>query len=73
MFARDLQTGDARWFVSISPHDLYALGAAGSMLLANTQWQGQDRGLLIHPDANGQVYVLDRATGTILSWRPLSR
>jgi lanthanide-dependent methanol dehydrogenase len=70
LFARDLRTGDARWFVSISPHDLYALGAAGSMLLANTQWQGQDRDLLIHPDANGQVYVLDRATGTILSMAP---
>jgi PQQ-dependent dehydrogenase (methanol/ethanol family) len=67
LFARDARTGDARWFVSISPHDLYALGAAGSVLLADTQWQGQDRSLLIHPDANGQVYVLDRDTGAILS------
>jgi PQQ-dependent dehydrogenase (methanol/ethanol family) len=67
LFARDVQTGDARWFVSISPHDLYALGAAGSVLLADKQWQGQDRKLLIHPDANGQVYVLDRDTGAILS------
>jgi lanthanide-dependent methanol dehydrogenase len=30
------------------------------------KWQGQDRSLLIHPDANGQVYVLDRGTGAIL-------
>jgi lanthanide-dependent methanol dehydrogenase len=67
LFARDARTGDARWFVSISPHDLYALGAAGSLLLADTEWQGQDRKLLIHPDANGHVYVLDRGTGAILS------
>jgi PQQ-dependent dehydrogenase (methanol/ethanol family) len=70
LFARDARTGDARWFVSISPHDLYALGAAGSVLLADTQWQGRDRNLLIHPDANGQVYVLDRGTGAILSAAP---
>jgi PQQ-dependent dehydrogenase (methanol/ethanol family) len=70
LFARDARTGDARWFVSISPHDPYALGAAGSMLLFDTQWQGQDRKLLIHPDANGQVYVLDRDTGAILSVAP---
>jgi glucose dehydrogenase len=34
------------------------------------QWQGQDRSLIIHPDANGHVYVLDRQTGTILSVAP---
>jgi PQQ-dependent dehydrogenase (methanol/ethanol family) len=70
LFARDARTGDARWFVSVSPHDLYALGAAGSVLLADTQWQGQDRNLVIHPDGNGQVYVLDRGTGAILSAAP---
>jgi PQQ-dependent dehydrogenase (methanol/ethanol family) len=70
LFARDAQTGDARWFVSISPHDLYALGAAGSVLLSDMQRQGQDRRVLIHPDANGQVYVLDRDTGAILSVAP---
>jgi lanthanide-dependent methanol dehydrogenase len=70
VFARDARTGDARWFVSINPHDLYALGAAGSVLLADTRWQGQDRSLLIHPDANGQIYVLDRGTGAILSVTP---
>jgi lanthanide-dependent methanol dehydrogenase len=41
VFARDARTGDARWFVSVSPHDLYALGARGSVLLADTQGQGR--------------------------------
>jgi PQQ-dependent dehydrogenase (methanol/ethanol family) len=70
LFARDARTGDARWFSPISPHDLYALGAAGTVLLTDTQWQGQVRNLVIHPDANGQVYVLDRGTGAILSVAP---
>jgi hypothetical protein len=70
LFARDVRTGDARWFVSIDPHDLYALGAGGSVLLADLLWRGENRALLIHPDANGQVYVLDRQTGAILSAAP---
>jgi PQQ-dependent dehydrogenase (methanol/ethanol family) len=70
LFARDVRTGAASWFVSINPHDLYALGAGGSVLLADMPWQGRDRSLVIHPDANGQVYALDRGTGAILSVAP---
>jgi PQQ-dependent dehydrogenase (methanol/ethanol family) len=72
LFARDPATGDARWFVSVNPHDLYALGAGGSLLLADLPWHGSNRHLLIHPDANGQVYVLDPATGRILSAIPFT-
>jgi PQQ-dependent dehydrogenase (methanol/ethanol family) len=75
LFARDPRTGEARWFLSLNPHDRYALGAAGSIVLANMRWpdtggQGQDREVLMHPDANGHVYVLDRHTGAILSVAP---
>jgi PQQ-dependent dehydrogenase (methanol/ethanol family) len=70
LFARDARTGDARWFVSLNPHDLYAFGAHGSIVPAAMPWQGRDRALLIHPDANGYVYVLDRRTGTMLSAAP---
>jgi lanthanide-dependent methanol dehydrogenase len=67
LFARDPATGEARWFDVINPHDLYALGAGGSIVAADLPWQGESRSLLIHPDANGQVYVLDRLTGAVLS------
>jgi PQQ-dependent dehydrogenase (methanol/ethanol family) len=70
VFARDAATGAARWFVPINPHDLYGLGAKGSLIAADLRWQGHDRAVLIHPDANGMVYVLDRASGTILSANP---
>jgi PQQ-dependent dehydrogenase (methanol/ethanol family) len=66
IFARDPKNGDARWFTPINPHDPYAFGAAGSLVAADLAWQGQSRRVLIHPDANGMVYVLDRATGAIL-------
>jgi glucose dehydrogenase len=70
IFARDAQTGSARWFTSINPGDPYALGAAGSLLAADLPWEGRSRPLLIHPDANGFVYVLDRSTGEILAADP---
>jgi PQQ-dependent dehydrogenase (methanol/ethanol family) len=63
LFARDPRTGEARWFLSLNPHDRYALGAAGSIVLATAR----DHEVLIHPDANGHVYVLDRRTGAMLS------
>ena len=51
----------------INPHDLYGLGAAGSLIAAELRRQGTDRAVLIHPDANGMVYLLDRSSGQILS------
>jgi lanthanide-dependent methanol dehydrogenase len=69
LFARDPTTGAARWFDPVNPHDLYALGATGGLLLAPDAARPQRR-LLIHPDANGYLYVLDRATGEIVSANP---
>lgn len=67
LFARDAATGAARWFDPVMPHDLYAFGAQGSLILADMPWRGSARKLLIHPDASGWVYVLDRLTGEMLS------
>ncbi|MFE1599572.1 outer membrane protein assembly factor BamB family protein [Methylobacterium sp. ID0610] len=72
LFARDLDTGAARWFVPLNPHDLYALGGTAPSLLVDRDWQGAPRKLLIHPDANGILYVLDRLTGEILSAEPFA-
>lgn len=67
LLARDAATGAVRWFMPANPHDLYGLGAAGSLIAAGLRWQGSDRAVLIHPDANGMIYVLDRSSGEILS------
>ena len=34
------------------------------------QWDGQPRRVLVHPERNGLVYVLDRETGEVLSADP---
>jgi PQQ-dependent dehydrogenase (methanol/ethanol family) len=71
IFARDPDTGSARWFDPINPHDLYALGATGGIILADQTAAGTTRGLLLHPDGNGYLYVLDRPTGEMLRADPL--
>ena len=70
LFARDPQSGEAHWFLSLNPHDRYEIGSAGSIIIASVRWQGEDRDVLIQADANGNVYVLDRRTGAILSAAP---
>lgn len=67
LFARDPDTGTALWFDAMNPHDQYALGAGGGLILGELEVDGRRRALLIHPDRNGYVYVLDRASGDILS------
>ncbi|MBP0445399.1 PQQ-binding-like beta-propeller repeat protein [Roseomonas sp. SSH11] len=70
LFARDPATGEARWFTGFSPHDPHALGSATANILAEFPWEGQRRRLLIHPDPNGRVYLLDPGSGEILSAEP---
>ena len=67
VFARDAGTGAARWFTGFNPHDPYEYGNAGSDVLMTLEWSGRPRDVLVHPDANGLLYVLDRATGQILA------
>ncbi|WP_426954392.1 PQQ-binding-like beta-propeller repeat protein [Muricoccus radiodurans] len=70
LFARDAATGEARWFTGISPHDPHALGSATAILSAEIDWQGARRSVLVHPDPNGHVYLLDPSGGQILSAEP---
>jgi PQQ-dependent dehydrogenase (methanol/ethanol family) len=70
VFARDPQSGDARWFYQFSPHDVLGYGGGREMIVLKARWRGSDRKLVIHPDANGYVYVLDAASGEVLSANP---
>jgi PQQ-dependent dehydrogenase (methanol/ethanol family) len=70
IFARDPDTGEARWFYQWSPHDLYDHDGVNENLLLDLEINGQPRKTLVHPERNGYMYVLDRATGEVLSTTP---
>jgi lanthanide-dependent methanol dehydrogenase len=70
IFARDIDTGEAVWFYQFSPHDLYDYDGINENLLLDLPINGQTRKVLVHPDRNGYMYVMDRATGEVLSAKP---
>ena len=55
------------WFYQFSPHDLYDYDAVNENILLDLPIHGQTRKVLVHPDRNGYVYVMDRTTGEVLS------
>ena len=67
LFARDIDSGEAVWFYQMSPHDLYDYDGVNENILLDLPTQGSNRKVLVHPDRNGYVYVIDRTTGQVLS------
>ncbi len=70
LFARDADTGQARWFYQFSPHDLHDYDAINENLLLDLPIGGATRKVLVRPERNGYVYVIDRASGEVLSATP---
>jgi lanthanide-dependent methanol dehydrogenase len=70
IFARDPDTGEARWFYQWNPHDLFDYDGINEQVLLDMEIGGQQRKVLVRPERNGYAYVLDRATGEVLSADP---
>jgi lanthanide-dependent methanol dehydrogenase len=70
IFARDIATGQARWFYQFSPHDLYDHDAINEQILVDMPIAGRMRKVLLRPERNGYFYVIDRVTGQVLSADP---
>jgi PQQ-dependent dehydrogenase (methanol/ethanol family) len=70
IFARDIDTGEARWYYQFSPHDEHDYDAVNENLLLDLEVQGKKRPVVLRPERNGYIYVLDRATGEVLSATP---
>lgn len=67
IFARDPDSGAAKWFYQWSPHDEHDYDGVNESLVLDLDWEGKPRQVLVHPERNGYIYVLDRATGEVLS------
>ncbi|WP_352606887.1 methanol/ethanol family PQQ-dependent dehydrogenase [Mesorhizobium sp. M0488] len=70
IFARDPDTGAAKWFYQWTPHDLHDYDGINEQILLDMSWQGKPRKVLVRPERNGYVYLLDRTTGEVLSAQP---
>ena len=67
IFARDADTGMAKWTYQMTPHDEWDYDGVNEMILVDAmEINGQPRDVLVHFDRNGFGYTLDRATGELL-------
>lgn len=72
IFARDVDTGEAVWAYQWSPHDLWDYDGINEQILLDLTIAGRARKVLVRPERNGYVYVVDRETGEVLSADPFA-
>jgi len=66
IFARDLDTGMAKWVYQMTPHDEWDYDGVNEMILADIKVKGMPRKALVHFDRNGFAYTMDRVSGELL-------
>lgn len=66
IFARNPDTGMAKWVYQMTPHDEWDFDGVNEMILSDQEVGGQMRKLLVHFDRNGFGYSMDRETGQLL-------
>lgn len=66
LFARDINTGVAKWAYQMTPFDEWDYDGINEVILTDQNFKGKERKLLTHFDRNGFGYTLDRVTGELL-------
>ncbi|HKE39363.1 MAG TPA: methanol/ethanol family PQQ-dependent dehydrogenase [Casimicrobiaceae bacterium] len=66
VFARDVDTGMAKWVYQMTPFDEWDFDGVNEMILADINVKGKPTKALVHFDRNGFGYTLDRTTGALL-------
>src|SRR6266404_3968115 len=66
IWARDLDTGKAKWLYQMTPHDEWDFDGVNEMVLLDIDKAGKKVPALAHFDRNGFGYTLDRETGELL-------
>jgi len=66
IWARDADTGIAKWVYQMTPHDEWDYDGVNEMILTDQMINGRERQLLTHFDRNGFAYTLDRVSGELL-------
>jgi PQQ-dependent dehydrogenase (methanol/ethanol family) len=62
IFARDVDSGMAKWGYQMTPHDEWDYDGVNENIL----WDADGKQLMTHFDRNGFGYTLDRTNGTLL-------
>ncbi len=68
--ALDADTGKLKWHYQFTPHDELDYDSTQVPVLADIEWQGRPRKVMLWANRNGLMYVLDRTTGEFLLGKP---
>jgi alcohol dehydrogenase (cytochrome c) len=68
--ALDAATGRLKWHYQFTPHDELDYDSTQVPVLADIDWQGRPRKVMLWANRNGVAYVLDRTTGDVLHAKP---
>jgi alcohol dehydrogenase (cytochrome c) len=68
--ALDADTGRLKWYYQFTPHDELDYDSTQVPVLADVQWQGAPRKVMLWANRNGVMYILDRRTGEFLKGKP---
>jgi alcohol dehydrogenase (cytochrome c) len=66
-------TGELVWYFQFTPHDVHDWDSTQIPVLADSEFNGQQRKLMLWPNRNAFFYVLDRETGEFLLGEPYAR
>ncbi len=72
IFARNPDTGKAVWAYQLVPHDNWDYDAVNEDTVVDLPIDGVTRKVIVHFNKNGFAYILDRATGQLVSANPFS-
>lgn len=65
-------SGEYIWHYQETPADNWDYTATQHIIVADIEWQGKPRKVLLHAPKNGFFFVIDRATGKLLSAKPFT-
>src|SRR5713101_7228001 len=68
--ALDADTEKLKWYCQFPPHDEFDYDSVQVPVLADMQWQGRPRKVMLWGNRNGVFYALDRTTGQFLMGKP---
>jgi alcohol dehydrogenase (cytochrome c) len=68
--ALDADTGKLKWHFQFTPHDELDYDSVQVPVLADMDWQGRPRKVMLWGNRNGYFYALDRTTGQFLLGKP---
>jgi alcohol dehydrogenase (cytochrome c) len=63
-------TGKLVWYYQFSPHNEFDWDATQTPVLADIEWQGRVRKVMLWANRNGYQYVIDRITGEFMKGQP---